>query len=257
MTELQNTIHNFYGWLQNGEAQKLLSLFKGQPFLDTVLDGVVKGREAVINYLREQHSWLSENVEYIEPVGLTVGAERLVSEIVLYLKRDSKIVDLPVVVVADLADESVTAIRIYHSTWPVNGGHIVRTPTITVREDLSLPAPVATYLKALETSNREALFGLLEETTTVREPSGNRFKHVGIAPLREFYAAPLSAGTVPLRPCLVTFDGTRCALEYIWDQLGELKFTPQPGLAVFELSYHPGKIAAVRVYDDIVPPIEH
>jgi hypothetical protein len=52
----------------------------------------------------------------------------------------------------------------------------------------------------------------------------------------------------------VTDDGARCALEYNCVRWGRYDLPPQAGIAIFERSPD-GLLAAVRVYDDVTPPV--
>ncbi len=58
---------------------------------------------------------------------------------------------------------------------------------------------------------------------------------------------------VRLTPCVVTEDGTRCAVEY--NAVSDGHPTPQAGIAVCERS-PAGLLAAVRAYDDLAAPVE-
>eukprot|EP01015_Nassula_variabilis_P035120 TRINITY_DN8772_c0_g1_i1.p2 TRINITY_DN8772_c0_g1~~TRINITY_DN8772_c0_g1_i1.p2 ORF type:complete len:116 (-),score=57.45 TRINITY_DN8772_c0_g1_i1:109-456(-) len=88
-----------------------------------------------------------------------------------------------------------------------------------------------------------------------REPSGSKYKHVGQRGRQAFYDMAFAAGGVNLIHCSATFDGRVFAVEYICDEWGTMKFTGQAGMAIYELSSS-GKLAAVRIYDDVTPPNE-
>ncbi len=90
----------------------------------------------------------------------------------------------------------------------------------------------------------------------MREPSGARYRHSGAEGRRDFYQQVLGSGLeggVGLHPCTATTDYHAFAVEYICDEWGQVKLTPQAGLAVYEFEPS-GKLAAVRIYDDITPP---
>jgi hypothetical protein len=253
--ELHEVIKNFYQLLLEGKTAVLSSIFGGEPLVDTSNAGLVQGTTAFKVFVTEQQALLKAHAATVEAGAFIVGENRLVGEVVVWLTKEGEKVDLPIALVAELSGEKVSVLRIYHSNYPITGGHAVRHPQIALAPNLALPYPVATYFEALDNSNRPALYSILTEKTYVREPSGNRYKHEGLAALDKFYEFPLST-QVPLLPCTMTFDGLNCAVEYIWEQVGAIKFTPQPGIAVFELA-GTDKLAAVRVYDDIVPPLEH
>ena len=54
--------------------------------------------------------------------------------------------------------------------------------------------------------------------------------------------------------CALTDDGVRCALEYNCVRWGRNELPPQAGVTVFERAPD-GLLAAVRVYDDVEPPV--
>ena len=53
----------------------------------------------------------------------------------------------------------------------------------------------------------------------------------------------------------MTDDGVRCAVEYNCLRWGSHDLVPQAGIAVYERGPD-GLLAAVRVYDDVEPPME-
>jgi hypothetical protein len=59
---------------------------------------------------------------------------------------------------------------------------------------------------------------------------------------------------VQLEPCATTDDGVRCALEYNCDRWGDRDLPPEAGLMVCERDTE-GRLAAVRLYDDIATPV--
>jgi len=93
-------------------------------------------------------------------------------------------------------------------------------------------------------------------TYSYREPIGPHATHRGTDELRSFFARSFGAGGgIGLRPCAVTDDGVRCALEYTCVRWGSHDLPPQAGLGVYERG--PDRLlAAARVYDDVEPPAE-
>ena len=88
----------------------------------------------------------------------------------------------------------------------------------------------------------------------LREPVGSHPTHSGTTELRSFFAWQFSAGGgIGLENCVMTDDGSRCALEYTCSQWGTHGLTPQAGLGVYERGADV-LLAAARIYDDVVPP---
>jgi quercetin dioxygenase-like cupin family protein len=246
---------NLYHALLAGDIAAVLALFAGEPQIDTPLSGAVRGEAALRTFVREQQAWLGARQARPHVVGVIKAAERVVVELVLDLVRDGAAIDLPVVLAADRAGEQVTAIRVYHSTWPLTGAHVVRAPLLpppAVPPDE--PALIRAYMGALDGPDRVAMLALFTEDGYVREPSGAQYRHAGPAGRRAFYDRALGAGGVRLHHRTATFDGHSFAVEYVCDRWGAAELPPQAGMAVYELA-GPDRLRAVRIYDDISPPL--
>ncbi len=89
----------------------------------------------------------------------------------------------------------------------------------------------------------------------LREPIGDHAVHRGSEELQSFFARCFSAGGgLSLEQCATTDDGVRCVLEYNWLRWGGHELSPQAGLGVWERTPD-GRLAAVRLYDDLEPPL--
>jgi hypothetical protein len=252
---LQDTIKNFYNALLAGDAEALTGLFGGEPLINTPLSGEVKGTKAFKQFVAEHQAWLEEREANPELFALTATDERIVVEFVLFLLHEDNTIDLPVSVVADLVNGGISAIRVYHSTWPLTGQHIIRPPILPPVEDLEIPEIIETYMAGIAKPDKEAVLALFAADGYAREPSGSGYNYVGPEGLETFYGGALRHGGIPLKHCTGTFDGTRCAVEFIADEWGAVKFAPQAGVAVYELA-DSGKLLAARIYDDVSPPHE-
>ena len=141
--------------------------------------------------------------------------------------------------------------RAYHSTWPLTGDHVRRGPLIDPEVEFA-QEPVDSYIAAMATGDIDALDSLFEEDGYVREPSGDRFKHVGSD--RASYFRPLrERGGVGMTMVTSIDDGKSAAIEYLYDEWAGVKVDSQPGASVWERGPD-GKIAAVRIYDDVTTP---
>jgi hypothetical protein len=253
--DIQERLVRFYQILLDGDTGAFLTMFAGDPLIDTPLWGEVSGEEAAGLFVGGEQQWL--NGYMAEPLlgPATVSNERMVVEYVLYLHVQEEMIDLPVALVADLEGGKVSAIRIYHSTWPLTGRHRVRSPLCSPAEDLDEPEIVRQYMDALRNADKEKILALFEEDGYVREPSGAWYTHDGARGREEFYEMAVGTGSVSLLHCTATFDGVRCAIEYICDAWGNRPIPPQAGIAVYELG-ETGKLFAVRIYDDVSSPEE-
>ena len=186
---------------------------------------------------------------------MTATEQRICIEFILCLDYKDREIDLPVGLVADCSKGKISAIRIYHSTWPFTGKHMIRAPLLEPAEKLNEPEIVMQYTSALQNGDAKTIISLFEEEGYVREPSGSKYKHTGKKGQEEFYIPALEAGGISLKHCTATFDGTRTAVEYICNGWGNLKLKPQAGIAVYELG-RTGLLFAARIYDDVSPPYE-
>ena len=118
------------------------------------------------------------------------------------------------------------------------------------------PAAFAPQLEAaLGAGDADAVVGTFAPDGYYREPIGPHLAHRGAAELRSFFTRCFSAGGgIGLQHCAVTDDGVRCAVEFNCLRWGSHDLPPQAGIAVYERGQD-GLLAAVRVYDDIEPPI--
>ncbi|MEZ5101352.1 MAG: nuclear transport factor 2 family protein [Thermoleophilia bacterium] len=236
-----------------GRVEDVATLFVGDPLVDDPLVGRVRGRAELARLVRHGHGWLDEAAATIEDVVETRAPERAVAEATLGLVLEGGAVDLPVCVVADLAGGGATALRVYHSTWPLSGAHAVRPQLLPGRE-VELPPPVDAYQAALAAGDVEAIVACFEPDGAFREPAGGAYRHVGRAGLARGYADLLATGGgIPLVHCTVTDDGSRCAVEYAVVRWGPVELPPQAGVAVYERG-GTGLLREARVYDDVDPP---
>lgn len=251
----EKKLANFYTFLLNGDEGEFRSLFSGVPIIDTPLDGKIDGREAFSNFVACQQAWLKKHKAKPEILSPIAAEQCICVEFVLYLEYESRSIDLPIAIVADRSVGKVSAIRVYHSTWPFTGKHLIRPPLLKHAENLEEPEVVKQYTSALRRGDADVVLSLFEDKGYVREPSGSKYKHSGRNGLREFYIPALEAGGISLKHCTATFDSTRTAVEYVCDGWGNMQMEPQAGVAVYELG-STGLLSAARIYDDVAPPNE-
>ena len=222
--------------------------------MKATIDTPSGGKQLPPEWVSEERSWLAAHSAKTASVSTIITETRVAHEIALTLQIDGKAVELPVLLVADIAEDSLRDLRIYHSTWPLSGGHLLRGPLLEPDVSAELTEPVASYEKALAAGDVDTLQSLFEDDGYVREPSGEAYKHVGEA-REEFYGPLRETGGVPLKTVAVTDDGYLTVIEYNCDEWGGTRFTAQAGAAVWERSAA-GAIAGVRIYDDVMPPKE-
>ena len=198
-----------------------------------------------------------EREDSIEDIGLLRTERRSVGEAVLHLGGRDGRVDLPVAIVADQrSDGRIEEVRIYYSSWPLNGRHVHRLPLLQPDPDLRESDDVmGEYQRALGAGDVDAIVAAFEPDGYAREPAGGEHVHRGTEGLRGFYEHLFSnGGGIPLEHCSVIDDGRTCALEYNVVRWGSTELRPEAGVAVY-VRGESGKLAAARIYDDADPPL--
>jgi hypothetical protein len=193
----------------------------------------------------------------IEDVGLLKTERRSVGEAVLHLDGEDGRVDLPVAIVADRrSDGWIEEVRIYYSSWPLNGRHVHRLPLLQPDPELRQADVVGEYQRALAAGDVDAIVAAFEPDGYAREPAGGQHVHRGPGGLRAFYEHLFSnGGGIPLEHCALIDDGRACALEYNVVRWGKTELRPEAGVAVY-VRGESGKLAAARIYDDADPPLD-
>jgi SnoaL-like domain len=246
----------YYEGILAGEPDALIRSFAGQPRVDDPRAGHVEGAEELRTFVSETANWLREHDAVVENVALTLTQSRTVEEVVLHLLADdSGRVELPVAIVsARNSDRTLKTIRVYHSMWPLTGGHQVREPLLPPDPNIMVPDVVGEYQRALAAGDLEAVLATYEEDAYAREPSGGEYVYQGKEKLREVYSAQFAnGGGIPLEHCTLTDDGVRCAIEYNCVRWGVTDIPPQAGVAVYERATS-GLLSGGRIYDDVEPP---
>jgi hypothetical protein len=252
----ENDAIAYYEGIMAGEPDALVRSFAGEPRVNDPRVGYVEGARELRAFVSGTADWLRERDAVVENVALTRTPTRTVEEVVLHLLSDDGArVELPVAIVTDRNPErTLKTIRVYHSMWPLTGGHRVREPLLPRDPNIVVPDAVGEYQRALAAGDLEAVLATYEEDAYAREPSGGEYVYRGKEKLREVYSAQFAnGGGIPLEHCTVTDDGVRCAIEYNCVRWGVTELSPQAGVAVYERGKS-GRLAGGRIYDDVEPP---
>jgi hypothetical protein len=218
------------------------------------LAGEVRGHRQLRQFIKRSQARLAEGHARIEPIASTVLGGRAVVELLAHLNNDGQEVQWPVAIVAESPDDNSVVFRSYLSLRQVDGHSHVRPPILRPRP-VDTGEVVGRYQAALDAGDTETVVSTFASEGYYREPSGPPFEHRGATELRSFFTTCFSAGGgIGLQPCAVTDDGVRCALEYNCVRWGSHELPPQAGIAIYERSPD-GLLAAVRVYDDVEPPV--
>lgn len=237
--------------LLRGDSMALLAGFAGEPAIDDPIEGRVRGRAELDRFVALHHAWLTARAARLELLKTTTDARHAVVEALLHLRLPDTAVDLPVAVVGDRATgDRVTAIRVYHSHWPLEGKHEIRHPLLPRDSSIVLRDVVAEYQRALAAGDAAAALNTFEPDGYFREPSGGIYVHRGRAALQEFLTTILAGGGIHLEHCSVTDDGVVAAIEFNAVQFGTKRLEPQAGIAIYERG-PTRRLAAARIYDDV------
>ncbi len=251
-----SNIDGFFSAFVQGERDVILDLFPGPVAFDTPLSGAVDGRDALDACLEQEGYWWQEQVRTINTFSTLEDERHRVLELVIDLEHEGKSFDLPVAIFGRKTNGGYGQIRLYHSTWPLNGMHSYRAPIVWPGAVLEEPEVIETYFEAIGRPDKTLTLSLFTEEAYVREPSGSAYKHQGSDGRQRFYDAALDLGGVGLTHATATFDGKLFAVEYLCDSWGPLQFEPMAGCAFYELTDDQQRIKAVRIYDDVTPPEE-
>lgn len=234
-----------------GDRGALEAAFTGQPVVDDPMGGRVRGAADFERFVAERHRWLKERQASLESLRTTQDDHHTVSEAILHLRLSDTAIDLPIAVAGDRAPGGrVSALRVYHSHWPLERAHRVRSPLLQPDPSIALQGVIGVYQRALAKGNVDSIVGAFEPDGSFREPSGGVWVHRGTTALRAFMAQILGAGGIGLEHCTLTDDGVVAAIEFNAVRFGSRQVAPQAGLAVYQRSPR-GLLQTARIYDDV------
>jgi hypothetical protein len=233
-----------------GDRAALRAGFSGEPAIDDPMGGRVRGDAAFARFVAERHAWLRARSALVVPVRTTRGSTRTIVEAVVQLHVAGATIELPIAVVGERAGTRVSALRVYHSHWPLEGKHRVRPPLLSADPAARVTGVVADYQRALAAGDVDAIVATFEPDGYFREPSGGVYIHKGRDKLRAFMKQILAAGGIGIEHATVTDDGIVTAIEFNAVRFGRQQLTPQAGLAIYERA-RSGRLAAARIYDDV------
>ncbi len=235
----------------------------GQLTADCVLDlqsvGTARGQAEAGALLRKQRDYLKDQVASPKVFRQFADAGCAVTEYDIALQNGY---DLPLVLVSAKAPDYASsghfsALRSYHSVYPITGGHEFRAALFTERIQLREPPAVVEYFRSIAVGSTEKTMATLSFADDVyfREPAGWRWKHSGKDGLRKHFDHFFADGGVPLKFHSYVYDAETgvFAGEYSCDEWGQAKFKAQAGISIYDIHPDTGKITGVRVYDNVDP----
>jgi hypothetical protein len=246
--DARETVTDLYPRLIDGDIGVLSSFCER-----ATVDSPLGGKQLPPEFVAETRAWLATHEARVDTIRTTQTAERIVHELVLWLAIDGHECELPVMLIADIAENCIRDLRVYHSTWPLYGTHEERHPVLAYYNLAETPAePIGTYHRAVGDGDAQAADGVFEPNGTVREPAGSAYLHSG-AERGEWYRRILADGGIKLHLGAITDDGETLIFEFLVDQWGSERLTPQAGAAAYTRGPG-GKLVSARIYDDVTPP---
>ena len=246
--DTSDTVRDLYPRLIDGDIGVLSSFCER-----ATVDSPLGGRQLPPEFVAEPRAWLARHDARVEDVRTLVTPNRIVHELTLWLSIDDHDCELPVMLIADIAEDCIRDLRVYHSTWPLYNKHEARHAVLHNYNLAEEPAePVGTYHRAIGAGDAAAADGVFEPDGVVREPSGSSYTHSG-AERTEWYRQILKDGGIKLHLGSITDDGETVVFEFLVDQWGSERLTPQAGAAAYTRGPS-GKLSSARIYDDVTPP---
>lgn len=223
---------------------------------DAVLDiqsvGKAEGKDKGLQLLMAQRAYLKGEVKEVKVFHTFEDEHHLVIEYDILLNNTF---DLPLVAILAKSGDAYSAVRTYHSVYPITEGHEFRASLFTQEIELSEPAEVVTYFESIAKGSTEETMQTLSFADDVyfREPAGWRWNHKTEQGLKEHFDHFFGDGGVPLKFHNYVFDADKgtFAGEYTCDVWGSATFKPQAGVSIYDINKATGKITGIRVYDNV------
>jgi len=249
---LKKIIKEYFTILKKEDINNLSSILNNECILYTPFEGEIKGRNNIKKYFINQKEWLNSKKAKVDVINTIENNYRIIVEFIIFYDKQEKSIELPAVAVLDIDNKSINSIRIYHTTLPITGEHVIIQPGLEPEPSLDDPDIISLFIQGIKNGDIDFILSLFEDDAYIQEPSGSKFRHHGKMNIEKFYNFALRNGGIPLKKCTSTYDGKNFALEYIFEEWENKKFKPHAGIAVYEIS-ESGKISAIRIYDDLSP----
>ena len=246
----------YFDGLMAGDPGPLVESFAGEPEVHDPMRGRIKGVAAFTAFVTETSAWLRQQRASVEDVEHVILERRGFEEVVLHLDTDNGTVGVPIARRrrppprrTDRRDADLLLQPATH--WP--------TP------DPSAPPasrPWATpvrrrgrVLARAPTGDVAAIVAAFEPEGYLRDAEARQHSRAAPDGLSAYYQRLFSTGGgIPLESCALVDDGRKCVLEYNVVRWGATRLPPRAGAGAF-VRGHGAKLAAVRLYDDTIPPL--
>jgi hypothetical protein len=242
--ETYESVRDLYPRLVDGDIG-VLSSFGERATVDSPLGG----RQLPPEFVAETRAWLARHDASCTLGRAIVTESRVAQELTLTLSLDGQACELPVLLVADIDGEDVRDLRIYHSTWPLNGHHGVRHPVFNAYDaDLGSGTMAQELVEAIAAGDAHSADELFALDGAVTDARGAQYAHAG-SERTAWLGRVLADGGWGIRLGAVADDGGSFVAEFLVDRIGAHAVPAQAGALVGVVA--DGRLAAVRLYDDL------
>ena len=242
----------FIRYILSEDYKNILNQLTEDAVLDLQTIGVSKGKASGVTLLRKQYEYLKDEIKHVNVFKTFEDEKYLVIEYDILLNNSF---DLPLVVILAKKGDKFSAIRTYHSVYPITEGHIFRAGIFSEEIVLTEPQEVVNYFDAISNGSTHKTMQTLSFLDDVyfREPAGWRWNHKTEQGLKEHFDHFFADGGVPLKFHNYIFDKDKgtFAVEYTCDIWGSAVFKPQAGISIYDVNMETGKITGIRVYDNV------
>ena len=222
------TVLELYPRLIDGDIGVLTSFCER-----ATVDSPLGGKQLPPEFVAETRAWLAAHDARVADVCTTETPGRVVHEITLWLEFDGNECELPIMLIADIADGCIRDLRdlpqhvaaVRHARGAPRGARVLQPGRATRRAGRQLPRGP----RRRRCRGRRRAF---EPDGVVREPSGSAFAHAG-ADRTAWYERILSDGGIALHLGSITDDGATVVFEYLADRWGSQKMPAQAGAAAY------------------------
>lgn len=195
----------FIELIQNQDYNSILSHLTEDVEFNLQTVGEAKGKTSGIALLKKQTEYLKDEIKAVKVFKQFEDKKHLVIEYDILLNNTF---DLPLVVILVRDGNKYSAIRSYHSVYPITEGHIFRASLFTELIELTEPTEVVNYFEGIAIGSTKDTMKTLsfKDDVYFREPAGWRWNHKTEKGLEEHFNHFFADGGIPLKFHNYIFD---------------------------------------------------
>lgn len=239
-------LENLWDFFLKQDYETLLSFFESGSDLDLPLFGRITNDDIFILFSKRVTDWLQHNQVTCEFVDATLQPDRLVMEYLLYYTRNGAILDVPIAIAFDLAQDKIQRARGYYQTLNIIGHIVLRYAVLNEDRSIAVTFPShAQYFKAIKEKDVASVLSAMAPDGYIGLGHKKRYGE----DIRKSFQRMFQEGNVVLRYCTETKDDRKACYEFFIDKKGDFIRTPQSGIAVYGKNEQ-GLIDYIRIYQE-------